>query len=101
MPRRSPEIRTEQFADLMSEALIAWGTDLVLAVGFMETANKITGKRRRWAARIMLREASESAVARCSQAEPFVCTATSGCGLGTCPFATGVFAELTDVPSHP
>lgn len=95
MPRRSVEIDTDSFSDLVDEAGRAFGHDVLYAVSMLKAAQTIRRKRDIWQAKKDLREAEKQAVELCSKAGTFVCSNRTPCGTGSCKFASGDLALIT------
>ena len=101
-PGRQPKvIDTTPFEAVMAEALVAYTLDSGMLERMLWSAQNIMRKRRAWNLRAELKENEARAGAECEASELRSCVVTSPCSTGSCPWATGDFALLTDVPSLP
>jgi hypothetical protein len=88
------------FAEVIDQATRAFGRDLDYGTQMAVAARQILFKRSKWNLRLEVREAVATAMAECSQAEPFDCAAVQSCGTGTCKYAVGPLA-LLESPAIP
>lgn len=93
--RSTPAVDVTGFAEQVTAAILAFGTDESYAVAMARAAVVISRKRAVWQARKDLRAAETDAHAQCLDTDPFPCHAVSACGTGDCKFAKGEHAQLT------
>ncbi|KQX68820.1 hypothetical protein [Angustibacter sp. Root456] len=95
MVKRGRPVDPAVYADVMAAALVAYRVDVGYAVAMASRASVIIRKRLVYEVRAQIREAVTGAIQECSCRPQFRCDVPEACGLGSCPFASPDFADVT------